>query len=309
MSVGFGWFHCTTTRSAIAGLTVMKHFRHSTSLAVRTSIVLFAVLAWATMARAAIPPAPEEGQFLHDFAGVINPEERQTILGLQEEVFNKVGIPLIVVTVNRMHDYDPGAPSIETFASRWFNAWGIGSQQKNDGVLVIVSTGDRKGRIELGVAWGRRFDAYTQRVMDNDMVPAFKAGNYSGGLAAAVESLAVMAISGPNADPPEVSFGDRMRNNAVVKYTYHDNPVRNKLGTGMVIAMILAGLGCFVAAYFLPNHRKALVIAGVVLIALAVIFWIVIVIVVAQLRKGGSDGGGGGFGGGSSGGGGASGSW
>ena len=72
---------------------------------------------------------------------------------------------------------------------------------------------------------------------------------------------------------------------------------------------------CFVAAYFLPDYRKALIIAGIALIALAIVFWIVVALLAAVFggrgRGGGGfgGGGGGGFGGGSSGGGGASGSW
>jgi len=271
----------------------------------------------AELAHAEIPPAPADKQFLHDYANVVDAADRQRILNLQQKVFNEVQVPLVVVTVNRMGDYVLGVPSIESFATNWFNTWGIGTRQKNDGILVIISTGDRKGRIELGESWGRRFDNFSQRVMDNDMVPQFKKGDYSSGLVAAVEGLSVMAISGPRADPPKQGFVDQSHNNSVVKYATGNNFFERKLGSWILIVMMVAGLGFFIAAFLYPEFRKSFIYLGIVLIALAVIFRIVMIIFFLNMLRHvewGSvkfewGGGGGGFGGGSSGGGGASGSW
>lgn len=265
-------------------------------------------------ALAEIPPTPEARQFLHDFASVLDEADRARIVELQEQVYDKVQVPLVVVTIRRMGDYDATARTIESFATKWFNTWGIGTQKKNDGILVIISTGDRKGRIELGESWARRFDKYCQRVMDDDMIPEFKKGNYSGGLVNAVGSLSVMAISGPDATPPGPSFVDKLRNNPFVIEASRENPIKQLYGITPIVLLVFLGLGCLIGAYFLPNNRKLLVIAGIVLISLALFFWIVLMFAAGLLlqKSGlpvGSDGGGGGFGGGSSGGGGASGSW
>lgn len=271
-------------------------------LALLTSLLI------AQAAQAKIPSTPQAGQFLHDYANVLNEADRQRIAAFQKQAYEKVQVPLVVVTVDRMSTYDPGAQSIETFATKWFNSWGIGSKQKDDGILVIISIGDRKGRIELGGSWARRFDDYCQRIMDNEMIPQFKKGNYSGGLVNAVESLSVMAISGPDATPPAPSIIDKYRDNPFVEFASQENPIKKNYGTWPLVFMFLLGVGCLIAAIYYPDHRKALIITGIILIALAVIFWIVIMIVMMLLpaKRGG---GGGGFGGGSSGGGGASGSW
>lgn len=179
---------------------------------------------------------------------------------------------------------------------------------------MVVSVGDRRGRIELGAAWERRFDAYSRRVMDQDMVPRFRNGDFGGGLAAGVESLAEMARLGPQGEPPEPALAERVENHPATRFATEENPIAKRFGVGAVVLLVLAGLGCFVAAYFLPEYRKMLIIAGIALIGLAVFFWIAL-IVLAMLgkgrtsRRGGGGIGGGGFGGGSSGGGGASGSW
>jgi uncharacterized protein len=159
-----------------------------------------------------------------------------------------------------------------------------------------------------GADWGRRFDGYAKRIMDNEMVPHFKSGDYGKGLIAALEKLSAMAIAGPGADPPQPGITERLVNNP----GNSSNPIAKKFGPGILILMIVAGMACFVAAWFFPQYRKLLIITGIVMIALAVLFWIVVAILfiwgkATETITG--RGGGGGFSGGSSGGGGASGSW
>lgn len=281
----------------------------------RTSILLLALLglvAGILSPFAAIPPRPADREFFHDLAGLVDAQDAQNITNLQQEVFRQVGVPIVVVTVKRMRDYDPDSPSIESFARRWFDSWGIGSKAKNDGMLVIVSREDRQARIELGAAWERRFDEFSKRLMDQKMIPQFKEGHYGKGIAAAVGSLVEIAKAGPKADPPGPSLTQRILDNPIMAFNRQNNPIAQQGGPMVITLMVVIGLGCLVAAIFLPQYRKPLLIAGVALVALALLFWIV-VIIFAVLRggrgDGGGGGGGGGFGGGSSGGGGASGSW
>jgi uncharacterized protein len=292
-------------------------------------IALLAIFASCCWAQAAIPPRPAEGEFFHDLADQVAAGEVQEIQNIQQNVFRQVGVPIVVVTINQMSEYDPESPSIESFARRWFDSWGIGSQSKNDGMLIIVSIADRKARIELGAAWDRRFDAFSKQLMDRKMVPQFKEGNYGKGILAAVRSLAEIAVAGPNANPPAPSLTDRILNNPDMDFNRQNNPIRQKVGGWAIPLMMVVGLGCLLASIWFPDQRKALLICGLVLVGLAVLFWILVGFLVLwgfitgkiQFGRsgysggnyssgwGGGGGGGGGFGGGSSGGGGASGSW
>lgn len=260
-------------------------------------------------AGAQIPRRPAPGDFLHDLAGVISESDQEKIRQLQQETFQSIQVPIVVVTLNRMDPYFPGVPNIETLATTWFNRWGIGSRQKNDGILVLVSTGDRKGRIELGADWGRKWDRYAERIMANEMVPRFKQGRYGAGLQAAVVKLTEMARSGPNADVPAPGAFEQLR--GMARFANQNNPIAERLGAYAPPLMIVAGIGCFVAAVFFPDRRSTLIIAGVALIGLALLFWVVMIflMLIGRGRSGSSSGGSGGFGGGFSGGGGASGSW
>lgn len=283
--------------------------------------LLLTLLLSAVTAAADIPSVPEDGRLIADLAGIIHEADEQALSAFLEQVLEQCQVPIAVVTIRRMSDYDPGSPSIESFARRWFDTWGIGYRGSNNGVLVIVSSGDRKARIELGADWGGRFDGFCRQLMDKKMVPQFRDGHYGAGLTAAVASLGELAKRGPEAEAPDEPLSERILTSAVFKFATQSNPIGQRGGAVVLVLMVVAGLGCLTAACFFPAQRKTLIIVGFILIGLAVLFWVVFAIFVlwnvatgrVQIGVGGGGygggGSGGGFGGGTSGGGGASGSW
>jgi uncharacterized protein len=167
----------------------------------KTLITIVAGMVLAFRALGAIPQTPTDELF-HDLAGIVDETDEQTIRNLQQDVLQRSGVPIVIVTVRRMADYLPGATDIEPFARSWFDRWRIGGDD-NRGMLVLVSAENRKSRIHLGSAWGRRFDGFCKSLMNTGMVPRFKEGDYAAGLTSAVEALAEIAAAGPNSKPPE----------------------------------------------------------------------------------------------------------
>lgn len=279
---------------------------------IRAGCRLVLVLVAAVGVQAAMPPKPAGGDFLHDYAAVIPEGTQQLIREHQAAVFQANKIPIVVVTVPNLGRYDLGTRDVEAYTRTWFNTWGIGSQKKNDGMLILVSVEERRARIELGAEWGRRWDEYAQQVMNGRMVPRFKAGDYGAGLLAGVEALERMAVLGPEADPPAGSALDKFLSSQVGYYAVYDNPLRRYFAPPMVVGLLLAGALVLVLSLFLPQHRKLLLKIGLALIGIVFLFWIVVVIVglvVWYLNRGRGDSSDGGFDGGSSGGGGATGEW
>ncbi len=83
-----------------------------------------------------------------------------------------------------------GAESIDAYALRAFNTWKLGRRDINDGVLLLVAKSDRKVRIEVGFGLEQAIpDATAVAIVQDRMVPAFRAGDFAGGLAAAVSAL------------------------------------------------------------------------------------------------------------------------
>jgi uncharacterized protein len=141
---------------------------------------------------------PGQREFILDKAALITPGDEQDIRQLADKLLTDKGAPLVVVTINSMADHGGGGMRIETFARLLFDQWQIGPARVNDqtwnrGILLLVSKNDRRARIELGAGWGREKDALCQQIMDEQIIPQFKQGEFSAGITAGATALAQMA--------------------------------------------------------------------------------------------------------------------
>lgn len=292
---------------------------------------------------------PGERDFILDRAGMIRPEDAESIRAICDTLLTDQAIPIIVVTIESMARYGGQGMSIETFAYELFNQWGIGHESVNDvawnrGVLLLVSRDDRKARIELGADWGRHWDGHCQHIMDTQIIPQFKAGDFGEGTVRGVAALSQMAALGPLADPPgsEASpfFGTVWK---IVKFMHSPFP------KAMVKFFLILSVVFIILGLALPQSRKQMFIIAITFIGISIFLWITLLIflIIAILKSesgswwrvykddedqmteeqrkvrrihrlggdwggyggGGGFSGGGGFGGGCSGGGGASGGW
>lgn len=145
---------------------------------------------------------PGDRDFILDRAGMIRPADAESIRVICDQLLTEQVIPIIVVTVESMARYGGQGMSIETFAYELFNQWEIGYESVNDtawnrGVLLLVSRDDRKARIELGATWGRDADPYCQQIMDEQIIPNFKDGQFSAGILAGVVALDKLSRNEP----------------------------------------------------------------------------------------------------------------
>jgi uncharacterized protein len=97
-----------------------------------------------------------------------------------------------------------GSYDINDYGQQLLRKWGIGQKEKNNGILVLVAIADRKMSIQTGYgAEGPLPDVLTQRIIQDDMRPRFKEGDYYGGLDAATTDI-IKATKGEfKADPKE----------------------------------------------------------------------------------------------------------
>ena len=83
--------------------------------------------------------------------------------------------------------HSTGSESIETFSMRVAEKWKIGSEERNDGIIMIVAMQDRKIRIEVGYGLESTIpDAIAKRIIDEKIIPEFKESNYYNGINLAV---------------------------------------------------------------------------------------------------------------------------
>ena len=161
-------------------------------LAASMGLFAMALLLGAPSVRSqAFPERPAQGEFVLDEAALIHAGDQQQIENVCRNLLRDEQTPIVVVTIPSLAKYD--ASNIEAYARALFDNWGIGSQAHNYGVLLLVSVGDRKSRIELGDAWTGTKNETTRMITNDIMVPNFRKGDYSAGILQGVQALDTMA--------------------------------------------------------------------------------------------------------------------
>jgi uncharacterized protein len=150
------------------------------------------VLAQASSAAEVIPPKP--AGYFNDYAGVVSKEKaaqfNEQLAQFERETSNQV-----VVAVFRKMESDS---SIEDYAQRLAQAWGIGrkGQSGGNGVALLVFVEDRKISIQVGYGLeGALPDVTAFDIRSRHMNPHFRNGDYEAGLAEGID-LIFKAIRG-----------------------------------------------------------------------------------------------------------------
>ena len=105
---------------------------------------------------------------IKDLKKEVETAQNQTSAPISEEVIGDTKI--VVAVVESLEGQE-----VEEYANNLFRTWGIGDKEKNNGILLLVSTGDRKIRIEVGYGLeGALNDGKTGAILDNYVVPYLK---------------------------------------------------------------------------------------------------------------------------------------
>ncbi|HEU4881429.1 MAG TPA: TPM domain-containing protein [Longimicrobium sp.] len=150
--------------------------------------ILAALFAAAPVAAQQYPAEPGDG--VADLAGIIGPEDADSLRAIVAALRTEAGVEVRVLTVRNIAAYGTNDPSPEAFATAVYNDWKLGYGQRQDGVLVMVSVDDRFARIELGDEVPVHQDARMQDIIDDQMVPHFRQGDYAAGVMAGVRAIA-----------------------------------------------------------------------------------------------------------------------
>lgn len=249
----------------------------------RLALFAFLLFAAALPSRAADGPVfpPLTGRVV-DEVGVLPPpaiDRLTTELAAHEQ---RTGQQVVVAVVKSLQ----GRP-IEDYGYQLGRAWGIGQKGKNTGAILLVAPTEHKVRIEVGYGLeGELTDALSSTVINQTILPQFKAGNLTGGIVVGTEQILV-ALGDNLAVPPP-----------------HQPRHAQDQGKGSIGSILFTFLIFGLFMWFASRRRGGM--GGAFLPFL----------IASSLGGGrgggfGSGGGGGGFsgGGGSFGGGGASGSW
>jgi uncharacterized protein len=182
----------------------------------RTLAFLLLACAWLCAAAQGVLPVPELSARVIDQTGTLDAIQRK---GLDEKLAafeQKKGSQIVVLIVPTTQPED-----IASYANRIGNAWKIGRKDVGDGILVIVAKNDRAARIEVAKTLeGAVPDLAAKQIIDNAMLPRFRADDYAGGLQAAVDQL-IARVSG-EALPAPPAPAERPRGTAKPGFDWFD---------------------------------------------------------------------------------------
>ena len=184
-----------------------------------------------------------------DVTGSLDPAARTRLIDKLKALEDRRGAQIAVVmlpTVGRM--------GIEAFSEKLFNHWKLGRKGVDDGVLLVVARDDHLMRIEVGYGLeGAIPDVLAGRIIHERMAPAFREGDYAGGIESAVDAL-ITLVDGETLPEPV------------------PEPLHLPLEAWLLLASFVAGgAGGVLLAARRMGWRGALALGAVVIIGVAVL--------------------------------------
>ena len=161
-------------------------------------LVIAAMLLWSATAAADDYPAPQGP--ITDAAGALRPDTiqrlRAEVTDYEARTGNEVAVAVVKTT---------GSQSASDYARNLFNRWGVGKAGTNNGVLLMVAVNDHHLWITPGDGVKSKLtDGVTASIIDDQIVPRFKAGDIDGGVEAGVTAIrsTLGDTSVPTGSPP-----------------------------------------------------------------------------------------------------------
>ena len=154
--------------------------------AVFALIALFAFLAFPFFGRAAevIPPPPPN--HFNDFAGVVRPETAVQLNRELAQFERDTSTQIVVAIYSRMQSES----SVDDYAVRVAQKWGVGQRDRRNGAVLFSFQESRDVRIVTGYGLeGALPDALCKQIIETEIIPRFRAGDFDGGYVAGVRAM------------------------------------------------------------------------------------------------------------------------
>jgi uncharacterized membrane protein YgcG len=133
---------------------------------------------------------PDDREFVLDFADIVSKDDTAKISETGKKLLTDTGVRLVVLTINSMAHYN-NADNIQAFTRKIMDTWIEKQSDKmwTKSVMIVRAKDDKKVRIQLGGAWKHALDADVEKVMNDVLVPRFKANEVSKGLLETAKAL------------------------------------------------------------------------------------------------------------------------
>jgi uncharacterized protein len=151
----------------------------------RLATLLLAAILLAAGSALAAPSIPAARGYVNDTAGLLSPETKGQVENFLADFRRSDSTQIAVLTIPSLEGED-----LEGYSVRVAQAWGIGQKGKDNGALLLVAKEERAVRIEVGYGLEDRLtDLLAGRIVDQEIVPRFKQGDFDGGVKAGVQAM------------------------------------------------------------------------------------------------------------------------
>ncbi|UKJ08429.1 TPM domain-containing protein [Solitalea lacus] len=147
-----------------------------------------------------IPEKPNPPRLVNDYTQTLTTSQKDELERKLVAYNDSTSNQIAVVIVQSLNGYE-----IADYAIKLGQKWGVGQKEKRNGVVLLVSMGDRKVFIAVGYGLeGAIPDAYAKRITSTIIKPEFKAGNYFKGINDGTDAIMKFASGEYTVGPDDV---------------------------------------------------------------------------------------------------------
>lgn len=136
--------------------------------------LIFIIIASASLVTAYAFVEQSDEYYVTDYAGVLKSTTEDRIIKTNQKLFDLTGGEIVIVTVEYLDGY-----YADEYAVTLFNDWGVGSRERNNGMLLLLAVQENKAWLTCGAGIAGDFDSTkTDSILDKYFFPEFDRGNY-----------------------------------------------------------------------------------------------------------------------------------
>jgi len=149
----------------------------------RILAALFLILSCTVLHAQEYPAKPNK--LVNDYTGTLSASQIQALENKLVAFDDSTSTQIAIAIVKSVGEYD-----INEYALGLGRAWGVGGAKNNNGLMIVVAVGDRKIAMQTGYGLeGSVPDIITKRIIEYEIKPYFKTGNYYEGLDAGTTAV------------------------------------------------------------------------------------------------------------------------
>ncbi len=132
-----------------------------------------------------IPEKPDFHTSVYDYVGLLDEGQKTSLENKLIKYSDTTTTQIVVVIIPSTNGED-----INSLGANWGEKWGIGQANQDNGILILLASDDRKIAIQTGKGVEHLLtDAMSKRIIENDILPQFRTGDYYAGLDAAADAI------------------------------------------------------------------------------------------------------------------------